>query len=397
MSTGVTWPRGFRAAGVAAGIKASGRPDVALVLSDAPAGAAGMFTRSRAASAPVELTRAALTGSGGRARAVLVSAGNANAATGARGLADATAMAERTGERLGVGTAEVLVCSTGVIGVPLPMPRVRAGIDAAVAALADDGGSAAAMAICTTDAAPKVAVRTLELAGREVRIGGMAKGAGMIRPDLGTLIVVLTTDAAVAPERLGLHLRRAVEGTFNRITVDGCTSTSDTCLLLSGGSSGVELDADGDDAFGSALEETCAELALAVVRDGEGARRIGRWSVTGARSDADAREAAFAVAEDQLVRCALHGADPNWGRIVAALGRIEVDVDFGRLTIDIGEVALVRAGVAVDDRPPASASVAAAADEVPFRIDLGLGRGSAVVFGSDLSPDYVRANSEYTT
>ncbi len=397
MSAGTTWARGFRAAGVAAGIKASGRPDVALVVSDAPATAAGVFTRSRAASAPVRVSRTALRASGGRARAVLVSAGNANAATGPRGLDDAAAMAAATAAQLAVEPREVLVCSTGVIGVPLPMARVRAGIDAVVARLDPDGGADAASAICTTDASPKLAARTVELAGRQVRVGGMAKGAGMIRPDLGTLIVVLTTDAAVPATRLDQHLRRAVERTFNRITVDGCTSTSDACVLLAGGASGVEIDDDHDAPFAAALEEVCDELAVAVVRDGEGARRIGRWSVTGARSDGEARQAAFAVAEDQLVRCALHGADPNWGRIVAALGRVDVDVDFDRLAIDVGDVRLVRDGVAVDGRAAAAAGVAAAADEVPFRIDLGRGRGAAVVLGSDLSPDYVRANSEYTT
>jgi glutamate N-acetyltransferase/amino-acid N-acetyltransferase len=382
---------------VAAGIKASGRPDVALVVADDPATAAGLFTRSRAASAPVRTARAALLASGGRARAVLVSAGNANAATGSQGLEDARLMAETAAAQLDLPSADVLVCSTGVIGVPLPMPRVLAGVEAAAAALDRKGGQAAAGAICTTDAAPKEATRSTTIAGQEVRIGGMAKGAGMIRPDLGTLIVVLTTDAVVPAERLDRHLRQAVEQTFNRITVDGCTSTSDACLLLAGGRSGVVVDGDGDAAFVASLADVCAELALAVVHDGEGARRIGRWSVTGARSDADARAAAFAVAEDQLVRCALHGADPNWGRIVAALGRVDVDVDFDRLAIDVGDVELVRGGVAVDGAAAEAAGRAAAADEVPFHIDLGRGRGTALVLGSDLSPAYVRANSEYTT
>lgn len=393
---GVTHPRGFRAAGITAGIKASGRPDVALVAADTTCSAAGVFTRSRAAAAPVELCRRHLTATGGRARAVLVTSGNANAATGARGRADADRMAALTAERLGCPVAEVLVCSTGVIGVPLPMERVEVGIGRAAEALADDGGAAAAEAIRTTDVGPKTAEATVAVDGRRLRVGGIAKGAGMIRPDLGTMIAVLTTDLAAPPGALRELLAGAVEPTFNAITVDGCTSTSDSVLLLASGASGVVLDERTRPAVAEALEQVCAELALAIVHDGEGAGRVGRYAVTGARDDEDARRAAFAVAEDQLVRCALHGADPNWGRIYAALGASPVDVDLDRLAIEIGGVPVLRDGAPVPGVERAAAE-AIGAPEVPIRIDLGLGSGAATVWGSDLSPAYVRLNSEYTT
>ncbi len=395
MAVGVTYPLGFRAAGVTAGIKASGRPDVALVVADGDAVAAGVFTRSRTAGAPVLLCRQRLAASGGRARAVVVSSGNANVATGPQGRRDAARMAALTAESSGVG-AGVLVCSTGVIGVPLPMARVEAGIRSAAAALAVDGGDDAAIAICTTDSHPKLACRAIEVGGREVRIGGMAKGAGMIRPDLGTMIAVLTTDAAIESAPLQALLSSAAARSFNRITVDGCQSTSDSVIVLAGGGSGAVVDGDAVGAFAAALDGVCLDLALAIVADGEGARRIGRYEVVGAYDEADAERAARHVAEDQLVRCALHGADPNWGRIVAALGVCGAVVDGDRIAIDLGGVPLVRDGMAVPGAA-AAAGVAARADEVHVRIDLGLGAAAATIWGSDLSTDYVIANAEYTT
>ena len=395
MAVGATFPRGFRAAGVRAGIKASGRPDVALVVADAPARVAGLFTRSAAAGAPVRTSRAALERNGGLARAVVVSSGNANAATGAQGLADAGRMTALAGELVGAAPHEVLVASTGVIGVPLPMERVEAGIRDAAGALAPDGGAAAAEAICTTDASPKVAQRTLELAGGEVRLGAMAKGAAMIRPDLGTMIAVVTTDADVSAGLLRELLADAAAASFNRITVDGSESTSDSLFALAGGASGVSVGDAEAGAFGAALTGVCQELALAMVRDGEGARRVGRYEVHGARSDEEARRAARRVAEDQLVRCALYGGDPNWGRIYAALGVAGVELDLERLAIAIGGVPLMAAGSPVAQNGAASA--AAAADEVVYAIDLGCGDGAATVWGSDLGYEYVRMNAEYTT
>jgi glutamate N-acetyltransferase/amino-acid N-acetyltransferase len=395
VAVGVTFPRGFRAAGATGGIKASGRPDVALVVADGAATAAGVFTRSRAAGAPVLLCRERLA-AGGSARAVVVSSGNANVATGAQGRADAVRMAALVGELTGAGDG-VLVCSTGVIGVPLPMDRVEAGIRAAAGALAPDGGQEAAVAICTTDSHPKLATRTFTVDGHEVRVGGIAKGAGMIRPDLGTMIAVVTTDAAVSADRLQPLLRDAAADSFNRITVDGCQSTSDSVIVLASGASGVEVqEGPAGAAFAAALRDVCLDLALEIVSDGEGARRIARYEVTGARSYEDADRAARHVAEDQLVRCALYGADPNWGRIVAALGVCGVDLDTDRVSIDLGGVPLVRDGIAVPGAAEA-AGVAAQARRVDVRIDLGAGASSAVIYGSDLSTEYVVNNSEYTT
>jgi glutamate N-acetyltransferase / amino-acid N-acetyltransferase len=396
MAVGVTFPRGFRAAGATGGIKASGAPDTAVVVADGPASAAGVFTRSRTAGAPVVLCRERLAASGGRARAIVVASGNANVATGPQGARDAARMAALVAELADVADSEVLVMSTGVIGVPLPMARVEAGIHAACAALTADGGADAAEAMRTTDAHAKHAERTVELAGGSVRVGAIAKGAAMIRPDLGTMLAIVTTDAAIAPDGLQDALRVACDASFNRISVDGCESTSDSVVALAGGASGVAVGAADRAAFDAALADLCLELALAIVRDGEGARRIGVYEVAGAATPDDAERAARAVAESQLVRCALHGADPNWGRLVAALGACGADVDVERLAIDLGGVPLVRDGCAMPGID-GEAARAATADEVRVRIDLGLGGGHAVVYGSDLSTDYVRANAEYTT
>ncbi len=393
---GVTFPRGFRAAGATGGIKASGRPDVALVVADGLANAAGVFTRSRTAGHPVTLSRAHLAVMGGRARAVVVSSGNANVATGAQGRHDAEEMASEVAAGLGADAVEVLVCSTGVIGVPLPMNAVRTGITACLASLASDGGAAVAEAILTTDNGPKVAQRVVDLAGGQARIGGVAKGAGMIRPDLGTMIAIVTTDAMIGPEQLAEATLGAARRSFNRITVDGCQSTSDSLIVLAGGASGVPVTNGDRPAFDGALAAVCLELALAIVRDGEGARRIGRYDVTGAASFEDADRAARAVAEAQLVRCALHGGDPNWGRIVAALGVCGAAVNVDRIAIAIGDVAIVSGGVFVEGATDRCVEQAAA-DEVRFSIDLGIGDGSATVWGSDLSPAYVACNAEYTT
>jgi glutamate N-acetyltransferase/amino-acid N-acetyltransferase len=393
----VTHPAGFSAGGGTGGIKASGRPDVALVISDRPAAAAGVFTRSRTAGPAVGLCRDRL-GAGQPMRAVVVNSGNANVSTGAAGRADAERMAQLAAAVTGCEPAEVLVCSTGVIGVPLPMDRVAAGIGAAALAAAPDGGAGAAEAIMTTDSHPKSVARDVATPGGTIRLGGIAKGAGMIRPDLGTMIAVLTTDAAIDAGPLASLLRQAAGESFNRVTVDGSQSTSDSVIVLANGASGVDITAAGMDEFGGALQEACHALAMMIVRDGEGARRIARWEVVGARDTVEAERAARHVAEDQLVRCALHGADPNWGRIVAALGVCGSYVDADRIGIALGGIPIVRGGVGTAaDRDAAAIRMAAAADVVDVRIDLGLGDGAAVIWGSDLSPTYVIANSEYTT
>ena len=388
-------PRGFRAAGATAGIKASGRPDIALVVADHAVPAAAVFTRSATAAPPVLLSRAHIAG--GSAQAVLVQSGNANAATGAQGMRDAERMAALVADGVGCRVEQVLVASTGVIGVPLPMDLVEAGIAAAVAALADDVGADAAAAIMTTDAAPKTAERAVATAIGEVRVGGMAKGAGMIRPDLGTMIAVVTTDAPLDAGQCDALLREAVDATFNCITVDGCTSTSDTVALLASGAVSGALDAPGLRLVAGAIREVCEDLALQIVRDGEGAHRIARWEVAGAESDAAARRIAYGVAEAQLVRCALNGGDPNWGRIVAALGVVGERVDLDRIAIAIGGHPVCVGGAAVADVDQAAVDAAAAQPTVEIAIDLGLGDGRAAVWASDLSKLYVELNAEYTT
>lgn len=390
--SGVTHARGFRAGAATGGIKASGRPDVALVVADAPCPAAGVFTKSRTAGPAVVLGRALLASARGGIGGVLVQSGNANVATGAQGHADAREMSEHAVAAAGAG-GPVLVCSTGVIGVPLPMDAVRRGIDGAAAALAPgrDAGAAAAEAIRTTDQWAKEAAA--DVGG--IRVGGMAKGAGMIRPDLGTMIAVVTTDAAVAPDVLDIALRRAADRSFNRITVDGCTSTSDSLIVLASGASGVRVET-ADGAFAEALEAVCRDLALQIVRDGEGARRIGRYTVRGARTPDEALRAARHVAEDQLVRTALYGGDPNWGRIIGALGVCGVDVVQDWIRIAIGGVVVCDHGGKADFAQ-ADADAAAQADEVAIEIDLGLGDASETVWGSDLGHEYVSMNAEYTT
>ena len=395
MAVGVLHPRGFVAAGVTAGIKASGRPDVAVIAAERAVPAAAVFTRSATAAPPVVVSRAHIAH--GAVRAIVVQSGNANAATGAQGLRDAERMVALVADGLNCSASEILVASTGVIGVPLPMDKVEAGIGAALAALATDGGADAALAITTTDAAPKLAEETIATSLGEIRVGGIAKGAGMIRPDLGTMIAVVTTDAPLSAAQADTLLRDAVDATFNCITVDGCTSTSDTVALLASGA--VEGTLDGGDLveIGHAIRAVCENLALQIVRDGEGAHRIARWEINGAEDDRAAKAIAYAVAEAQLVRCALNGGDPNWGRIIAALGVAGERIDPTRIGIAIGGHALCREGAAVVDIDQAAVDAAAAQPTVEIAIDLGLGEGHAVIWASDLSKLYVELNAEYTT
>jgi glutamate N-acetyltransferase/amino-acid N-acetyltransferase len=390
----VTYPRGFRASGVVSGLKESGKADLALVVSEGPATASAMFTQNRVVAAPVTLSR--LHMASGSARAVVVNSGNANACTGAQGDADALEMAELTASQLGCDTGEVLVASTGIIGRPLAMERVRPGIALAASALAADGGADASLAICTTDAYPKSGQETVALAGGEVRLGAMAKGAGMIRPDMATMICVLTTDASIGARQLDRLLQHAVAHSFNRISVDGSASTNDTVFVLANGASGVTVGPEDEIAFGAALDRLLLRLAKLVVSDGEGASRIARYEVTGAGDGVRAEAAVRAVAENQLVRCALHGADPNWGRILMALGASTAEVAPERIDLWIEDVQLVAAGAGLPGAEDA-ARAALAGPEISVRIGLGQGDGSAVVYASDLSTEYVRVNSEYST
>ncbi|MGQ0550147.1 MAG: bifunctional glutamate N-acetyltransferase/amino-acid acetyltransferase ArgJ [Armatimonadota bacterium] len=391
----VTTPRGFRAAGVRCGIKPD-RPDLALIVSDAPAAAAGTFTTNKMRSAPVTQSEAKLTS--GRAQAVLVNSGNANACTGKRGETDARTMAAVAAKALGVSDDLVLVASTGVIGRPLPMDVITAGMPALVAALGADG-MAAAQAILTTDAFPKTAAAGVDFGEGRATIGGIAKGAGMIHPNMATMIAILTTDAAVEPGALRAALRTAVDGSFNCISVDGDTSTSDSVFVLANGASGVPLIATGDDryeAFVAGLTDVAGRLARLVVQDGEGTTRIIEVVVRGARSHSDARTAAHAVMTSLLVKTAFHGAELNWGRISAALGRSGADVLPDLLAIAIGDVWVVRGGVGVPDGY-AGAEGLLRAPQVRVTIDLGLGQGTFRGWTSDLSETYVKVNSGYLT
>jgi glutamate N-acetyltransferase/amino-acid N-acetyltransferase len=387
-------PAGFRAAGVHCGVKRE-KPDLALLVSEVPASVAGVFTTNRVKAAPVRYTQAAVAR--GRAQAIVVNSGNANACTGEPGLADAAEMATLTGAALDLDPELVLVASTGVIGVPLPMEAIRRGIPHAARSLAADG-SAAAEAIRTTDRFAKTAAVRLDLGGVRVTIGGMAKGAGMIHPNMATTLCFLTTDAALPPAVLRLALTRAVADSFNSITVDGDTSTNDTVLLLANGRAGGAPITNGAELtrFTAGLTAVASELAKMVVRDGEGASRLVAIEVAGALSDAEAHQAAMTVANSLLVKTALHGGDPNWGRILAALGRSGVEMAEDRTDVLFGDLEVVRGGLGVPGVAAAAAAILAQ-DEVTVRIHLGSGSGTSRVWTCDLSEEYVRINGSYTT
>jgi glutamate N-acetyltransferase/amino-acid N-acetyltransferase len=387
-------PQGFRSSGIHCGVKRE-RPDLALLVSDVPASAAGVFTTNKVQAAPVRYTRRAVAA--GRAQAIVVNSGNANACTGEAGLEDAAEMARLTGGALGLDAALVLVASTGVIGVPLPMEALRRGIPRAAAALEPDG-TAAAEAIRTTDKFPKTAAVRLEIGGVEVTIGGMAKGAGMIHPNLATTLCFLTTDAALPPAVLRGALQRAVAESFNSITVDGDTSTNDTVLLLANGRAGGTPITNGEafSRFTAGLTLVASELAKMVVSDGEGATKLVEIRVDGALSDAEAHQAAMTVANSLLVKTALHGGEPNWGRILAALGRSGVEMAEETTDVFFGDLAIVRGGLGVPGVWDAAAA-ALEGKEVTIGIRLGVGTGAARAWTSDLSEEYVRINGSYTT
>jgi glutamate N-acetyltransferase/amino-acid N-acetyltransferase len=394
---GITAPAGFRAAGVACGIKASGAPDLALIVSDHPASAAGLFTTNRATAAPVLLSRSHLEATGGRARAIVTNSGCANACTGPGGADNAWRMAVETARTIDCEPEEVLVASTGVIGVALDMAKVSAGIVAAAAALAPDQDARAAQAIMTTDPFPKAYAVEVSTPAGAFRVGGMAKGSGMIEPNLATMLGYLTTDAEVEPRLLQQALRDACDDTFNAITVDGECSTNDSVFALANGASGLRIDAPLFGALVSGLRAVALELALGIVRGGEGATKLVTVSVTGAASRADARLAARAIANSPLVKTAVHGGDPNWGRLVAVAGRSGAAFVLERTRVTIGDVVLFEDGLPFDDRAP-DAATALLSSEVTLAVDLGTGgRAEATVWTCDLSADYVRINAAYRT
>jgi glutamate N-acetyltransferase/amino-acid N-acetyltransferase len=397
----VTAPRGFRAAGVACGIKASGALDLALVASTHPCTAAAVFTTNQIKAAPVRYDLVLLARRRTGFRAVIINSGNANACTGPRGLSDIYAIVDLAGFLLGFPPDTILVMSTGVIGVPLPVDAIRVGLFQAIPALSEEGGEAAARAIMTTDTRPKMAVRRLTLNGTPVTIGGMAKGAGMIHPHMATMLALITTDVAVEPELLDDLLRAAVDASFHRISVDGDQSTNDTVMILANGASGVALDARNAPLFREALTDLCVELAQAIVRDGEGATKFVEIRVRGARTPQEARHIARHIARSPLVKTAFYGEDPNWGRILAAAGSAGVSLDTEAISLWIqrGE----EPPLLLFDRGSPALYFEDVAREIfaapSFRVilELGLGDGEDWVWTCDLSHEYVTINGRYRT
>ena len=382
----VTAASGFRAAGVTAGLKASGRPDVAVVVNDGPQhAAAGVVTSNRFQAAPVLWTAQVLRA--GRVRAVVLNSGGANACTGPDGFADTHRTAEHAAAVLDVGPGEVAVCSTGLIGERLPMHLLLPGVDAACAALVPEGGAAAAEAIMTTDTRAKQAALSVDGAWT---VGGMAKGAGMLAPSLATMLAVLTTDAVADAGALDEALREATRLTFDRVDTDGCVSTNDTVLLLASGASGVEP---GIEALTEAVTAVCADLARQLVADAEGAEHEVAIEVTGAADEDDAVEVARAVARSLLVKTAVFGRDPNWGRILGAVGSTSAAFEPDRVDVSVNGVAVCRGGAAGEDR----SGVDLSGRHVTIGIDLAAGPAQATVWTTDLTHAYVHENSAYST
>ena len=403
----VTFARGWRAGAAACGIKAftagaaaipSGqRDDLCVVYSDLPCDAAGVFTTNRVKSASVVIDQLHLKQN--RVRAFVVNSGNANACTGAQGYKDALRMAKMTADRLDLDPPQVIVSSTGVIGRFLPMDAIKVGIGEACSALSADGGEKAARAIMTTDTVPKTASAIVEIAGFGVRVGGMTKGSGMIHPNLATMLAYVTTDAAVEPGLLSSMVRRIADRSFNQVTVDGDSSTNDSFLVFANGAAGnpaITAGSDGAAQLEAAITQVARELSRSIARDGEGATKLITVSIKGAVHDADARLLARAVASSSLVKTAIHGGDPNWGRIVCALGYSGADLAIDRLTLNIGGLTVFTAGAGVNVDLD-TVRLAFEKPEIEIAAEIGLGDGTAEAWGCDLSEDYVRINADYTT
>ncbi|MBI5379467.1 MAG: bifunctional glutamate N-acetyltransferase/amino-acid acetyltransferase ArgJ [Nitrospirae bacterium] len=390
---------GFRTAGIAAGIKKAARRDLALLVSDAPAHAAGVFTTNRVKAAPVLLDMERIRS--GRGQAVVVNSGCANAYTGAQGLRDARAMAAEAARVLGVSEELVYVCSTGVIGMLLPMDRVLPGIGKAAGELAEEGWTQAAEAIMTTDTVPKIAGMAGEIQGRPVHLMGIAKGAGMIHPHMATMLAFLATDAALEAGALSVALKGAVDRSFNCISVDGDMSTNDTVLCFANGLAGNPPLAPGRpgwDAFQTLLDAVCRDLAWKIVRDGEGATKFVEIAVLGAVTPEEAKTVAHAVARSSLVKTALFGEDPNWGRVVAAAGSCQgVSLDPDQIDLLFGTVPVVVGGQGTGKEAEAAAAQVLKQREIRIVLDLHLGSSSATVWTCDLSEEYVRINAAYRT
>ncbi|WP_327046349.1 bifunctional glutamate N-acetyltransferase/amino-acid acetyltransferase ArgJ [Microbispora sp. NBC_01189] len=382
----VTAPLGFRAAGVVAGIKSGGARDLALVVNDGPSrAAAGVFTRNRFKAAPVLWSAQVLDG--GRVRAVVLNSGGANACTGPLGFQDTHATAEKAAEVLGDSAAEIAVCSTGLIGERLPLDALLDGVGTAAAQLSRDGGLAAADAIRTTDTVGKISFRRGE---GGYMVGGMAKGAGMLAPGLATMLCVLTTDADLTSEELDTVLRKATSVTFDRLDTDGCMSTNDTVLLLASGASGVRPDLA---EFEKVVTSVCADLSRQLLVDAEGATKAIAIEVVGAASEDDAVAVGRAVARSNLLKCAIHGEDPNWGRVVSAVGTTDAGFEAERVNVAVNGIWICRGGAAGDDR----SKVDLRPRDVTITIDLSAGPHSATVHTTDLTAAYVHENSAYSS
>jgi glutamate N-acetyltransferase/amino-acid N-acetyltransferase len=399
---GVTAPGGFRAAAAACGIKrrqpgAEPPLDLAIVAADGAVAAAGVFTTNKAVAAPVVVSREHLAQSGGRAAAIVVNSGCANAGTGEAGMVAAREMAAAGAAAVGCAPEHVLIASTGVIGVPLDITKIRTGIATAAGALDRSGADAAARAIMTTDPFPKSRAVARDVADGILMVGGMAKGSGMIEPRMATMLAFLTTDARVESGVLAGALRRVVDVTFNAITVDGECSTNDCVFALASGQSGITIARDDDPRLLEPLIDVAGHLAREIVRGGEGATKLVAVQVTGAATHDDAWLAARTIANSPLVKTAIHGGDPNWGRLIAAAGRSGAAFDLARASVAIGDVRLFDRGTPHDDRAPAAADVLRAS-ELSVSVDLGTGGPhAATMWTCDFSADYVRINAEYRT
>lgn len=396
---GITAPKGFKAAGVHAGIKKTGKEDVGVIFSTVPAAAAAKFTTNKMAAAPVLVSREAV--SAGKARAIVVNSGCANACTGDQGLADAKAMAHTAAEALKLADSEVLVASTGVIGVALPMDKITSGINKAVAALSDTGHDTMLAAIMTTDTFEKACAYEFTLGGKPCRIAGIAKGAGMIHPNMATMLSFITTDAAIEPAILNKALSQVVELSYNMISVDGDTSTNDMVAVLANGQSGnepiVNENSQTYQEFYAALQTVCIELAQLIVRDGEGATKFLEINVVGAVDFADAKRAAMAIAKSPLVKTAFFGQDPNWGRILCAVGYSGAQTQPDKTSLAIGDLTIVVDGQAAAGFDTAKLKAIMAAKDIAITVSLGQGDAKATVWTCDFSYEYVKINGEYTT
>ncbi len=394
---GITFPQGFKAAGVKAGIKKSGNLDLALIYTEKEAAVAGTFTKNQVAAAPVYVSKEVVKG--GKAHAICANAGCANACTGEQGLADARAMAKEAADAVGCAANEVIVASTGVIGVQLPMDKVKKGVKAAAAELSENGSVNAGNAIITTDTYSKACATEVEIGGKKVRFGAIAKGSGMIQPDMATMLCFITTDAAIDQPLLQAALSEVVEVTFNMISIDGDMSTNDMAIVLANGAAGnatiTKKDKDYE-IFRDTLKELCTGLSQRIAADGEGATKFLTINVTGAKTFESAKQVGMSVAKSPLVKTAFFGEDPNWGRVICAVGYSGVPMEPEKTVVKFGGIAVYDKGVGAKFDETALRKVMAEHDVV-IDVELGLGNAEATVWSCDFSYEYVKINGEYHT